>query len=189
MTIRGRDNISRHCDFESKCVSFFHKLVFEQIHLQTANSFRPLELDSCCSFFLIVKWLSSETFFGLLDLQHISNEFVDPAFTRHGLSLCSGGSFSLCKRSRSKVEKKWSKTRTKFEKKTNFYATDQIKSRNFASARKASVKLILTVGIFLRSKQNFSARTQLIHRESADRANQLSVALLLLEKTRLKARG
>ena len=57
------------------------------------------------------------------------------------------------------------------------------------STRIASVKLILTVGIFVRSKQDFSARISVIFRESADYLNQLSVALLPLEKTRSKALG
>ena len=57
------------------------------------------------------------------------------------------------------------------------------------SARIASVKLILTVGISLRTKQDFGTLFAVIFRESADSANQLSVALLPLEKTRLKALG
>ena len=59
----------------------------------------------------------------------------------------------------------------------------------FLSARRASVKLILTVGIFLRTSKDFSARFAVIFRESAESANQLSVALLPLEKTRSKALG
>ena len=42
------------------------------------------------------------------------------------------------------------------------------KKQMLLSARKASVKLILTVGIFVRSKQDFSARISVIFRESAD---------------------
>ena len=57
------------------------------------------------------------------------------------------------------------------------------------SARIASVKLILTVGISLRTKQDFGTLFAVIFRESADSANQLSVALLPLENTRLKALG
>ena len=65
-------------------------------------------------------------------------------------------------------------------------ATDQIKSRNFASSRKASVKLRVKL---VSNLEHFGARSQLLHRESADRPNQLSVALLPLKNTRLKARG
>ena len=44
----------------------------------------------------------------------------------------------------------------------------QKRKQMFLGARKASVKLILTVGIFVRSKQDFSARISVIFRESAD---------------------